>query len=110
MDFGKLKYNVAVKKRVYSVERIACKTLRLTLIGRNDESVLSSQGLSRLRQKRIMRLTAEAQRQGLLLGYDDLNALLLSSVSTLKRDISILKKQGYNIPLRGKRKRVGNSG
>ncbi|MDD5435160.1 MAG: DUF1670 domain-containing protein [Nitrospira sp.] len=101
MDFGKLKYHVVIKS---GNEGLVAKTLRLTLIDSRDEAVLSSQGLSELRKKRIMRLTTEAQEQGLLLSYEDLNALLLSSVSTLKRDINILEKKGYSIPLKGRRK------
>ncbi len=100
MSFGKLRYHVVIK---VGGRDASSKTLRLTLIGSKDESILSSRGLSELRKNRIMRLTGEAQRQGLLLGYDDLNALLLSSVSTLKRDISSLEKLGYVVPIRGKR-------
>ncbi len=117
MDFGKLKYHIVMKSRTkgFAVRRSTLfggsteaaemkKTLRLTLIGRNDEDILRSQGLSELRRKRITRLTHEAQRQGMLLSYEDLNALLLSSVSTLKRDINVLEKQGCSIPLKGRRK------
>lgn len=101
MDFGKLKYHIVIRGR----DKIFTeKTLRLTLIDGQDEDVLSSEGLSELRKKRIIRLTEEAQRQGYLLSYGDLNALLLSSTSTLKRDISILEKEGHSIPLKGKRK------
>ena len=103
MGIGKLRYHVATKKRAYSVERIACKTLMLTLIDMNDEDILSAQGLSELRKKRIVRLTEEAQKQGMLLSYEDLNALLLSSVSTLKRDVSLLEKHGCVVHLKGRR-------
>lgn len=101
MDFGKLKYHVA---RNAMPQDNFMKTLMLTFIDNNDEDVLSSQGLSELRKKRIVRLTSEAQSQGILLSYDDLNALLLSSVSTIKRDVSSLEKQGYSIPLKGRRR------
>jgi len=109
MDFGKVKYHIAVRTKTKikaegKVKDFTAKSLRLTLIGRNDEYILSSGGLSELRKKRIMRLTREAHKQGVPLGYEDLNALLLSSVSTLKRDINILEKQGYVIPLKGRRK------
>lgn len=104
MDFGKLRYHIAMKENACSVERIACKTLMLTLIDMSDEDILSSQGLSELRKKRIVRLTEEARKQGMLLSYEDLNALLLSSVSTLKRDISILEKHGCVVHLKGRRK------
>ena len=96
MDLGKLKYYIAARKQEY-------RTLMLTLVDAADEDTLSSQGLSELRKKRIVRLTEEAQKQGMLLTYEDLNALLLSSVSTLKRDVSILEKSGYSVPLRRRR-------
>ena len=96
MDLGKLKYYIAARKQEY-------RTLMLTLVDAADEDTLSSQGLSELRKKRIVRLTEEAQKQGMLLTYEDLNALLLSSVSTLKRDINSLKREGYVVSLRRRR-------
>ena len=96
MDLGKLKYYIAARKQEY-------KTLMLTLVDSCDEDILSSQGLSELRKKRIVRLTEEAQKQGMLLTYEDLNALLLSSVSTLKRDVNSLKREGYVVSLRRRR-------
>lgn len=104
MDFGKLRYHIAMKKKACSDQRIACKALMLTLIDMSDEDVLSAQGLSELRKKRLVRLTEEAWKQGMLLSYEDLNALLLSSVSTLKRDVSILEKHGCVVHLKGRRK------
>lgn len=102
MDLGKLKYYIAAKNKVkVEAEDVsAAKTLMLTLIDMSDEDILSSQGLSELRKKRIIRLTGEARKQGMLLSYEDLNALLLSSVSTLKRDVNSLKREGYVVPLR----------
>lgn len=120
MALGRLKYHIAVKtkakneadnKKVFRVQHLlkteAGKTLRLTLVGRKDEDILSAQGLSGLRKKRIVRLTREAQKQGMPLSYEDLSALLLSSISTLKRDINILERHGYVIPLKGRRRRIG---
>ncbi|KAF0146386.1 MAG: hypothetical protein FD156_54 [Nitrospirae bacterium] len=97
MDFGKLKYYITARKQAY-------KTLMLTLVDNDDEYTLSSKGLSELRKKRIMRLTSEAQKQGMPLGYADLNALLLTSVSTLKRDVNSLERQGCSVHLKGRRK------
>ncbi len=107
MDFGKLRYHIATRKKVKEGqigEIVSTKSLRLTLIDMNDEDTLSAQGLSELRKKRIVRLTEEAQKQGMLLSYEDLNALLLSSVSTLKRDVSLLEKHGCVVHLKGRRK------
>ena len=103
MDFGKLRYHIAMKKNACSEQRIACKALMLTLIDMSDEDILSAHGLSELRKKRLVRLTEEAWKQGMLLSYEDLNALLLSSVSTLKRDVNSLERQGCFVPLKGRR-------
>lgn len=113
MAFGRLKYHIAVKTKAEVKAKVktkdlrpaeAGKTLRLTLIGMKDEDILRAYGLSELRKKRVLRLTHEAQRQGRLLSYEDLNALLLSSISTLKRDVSLLEKQGCAIHLKGRRR------
>ena len=69
-------------------------SLQLTVCAEDD---LKYTSLSELRRKRIMRLLREAKEQGYLLGYKDLNLILLSSLATLKRDISYLKKQGLEI-------------
>ncbi|MCX7793698.1 MAG: DUF1670 domain-containing protein [Thermodesulfovibrionales bacterium] len=96
MDFGKIEY--FVKNGSFS-------RILLTLIGQSDEDVLKKEGLRKLRLRRILRLTHEAKEQGLLLSYEDLSALLLCSVSTLKRDIAYLERQGKEVPLKGRRKR-----
>ena len=103
MDIGKLRYHIAIKPKAEVKDVSSAKTLMLTLVGMNDEDILSSQGLSELRKKRIVRLTEEAQKQGMLLSYEDLNALLLSSVSTLKRDVNSLERQGCFVHLKGRR-------
>lgn len=66
---------------------------------------MSAQGLAALRRERMMRLCQEAQAQGALLGYEDLVQLLLSSLSTLKRDLRLLRNQGQSVPLYRKRQR-----
>jgi len=109
MDFGKLRYYIAAKNKVKAkveaeAKDFSAKTLMLTLIDMSDEDILRSQGLSELRKKRIVRLTEEARKQGMLLSYEDLNALLLSSVSTLKRDVNSLERQGCAVHLKGRRK------
>ncbi len=96
MEFGRIEYflkNGSVRK------------IFLTLIGQSDEEVLKREGLRRLRLRRILRLTHEAEEQGTLLRYEDLSALLLTSISTLKRDVSYLERMGKRVPLRGRRKK-----
>lgn len=91
MDLGKVEY---------MADGIS---LLLTLVGREDLEILKSEGLAGLRRKRLMRLSSEAVSQGALLGYEDLCCLLISSLSTLKRDVSIIEEAGISVPLKGRR-------
>lgn len=95
MEFGKLEY--------ITLRRGKPQNITLTLIGQGDRDVLKKQGLRALRLKRIIRLTEEAYEQGFLLSYEDLSRLLVTSISTLKRDISYLERNGHRIRLRGRR-------
>jgi hypothetical protein len=70
------------------------KELRLTVCNEEDQDIRS---LSELRRKRIMRILHEAKEQGYLLSYKDLNLILLSSIATLKRDISYLRREGMEV-------------
>lgn len=97
MDYGKIDYTCRANGSGDIV-------LRLTLIGQRDDDVISAQGIAALRQKRIVRLTREAEQQGCLLGYEDLQSLLLTSLSTIKRDVMYLESRNLRIPLRNRRK------
>lgn len=97
MEFGRIEY--FLKNGSY-------KKILLTVIGQSDEDILKKEGLRKLRLRRILRLTHEAQEQGVLLSYEDLSALLLCSVSTLKRDVAFLERSGKSVPLKGRRKRL----
>lgn len=101
MEFGQVEYRCIVRKDGKS----SVRTLHLTLIGLEDKDLLSTKGVRALRLNRIMRLTTEAMAQGCPLGYEDLSALFMTSLSTLKRDVSFLKKQGRAISLKGRKKR-----
>lgn len=102
MEFGKIEYTCTSRKDGYARRR----RLRLTLIGLDDKKVLERHGVRALRLNRVIRLTREAREQGCLLGYDDLAALLLTSIATLKRDVSHIEKNGQAVHLKG-RKRYG---
>ena len=78
--------------------------LRLTLVGAGDAEALKCGGVGSLRRTRLMRIALEAYDQGCPIGYKDLSSLLSSSVSTLKRDVAIIEKQGKAVPLRGRLK------
>lgn len=100
MEFGKVEYICVSPKN--GKEPMA-STLTLTLIGQGDEDILLAKGIRELRLRRILRLTSEACEQGCMLGYDDLSALLLTSLATLKRDISYLEMNGAKVFLKGRR-------
>lgn len=97
MEFGRIEYLLR--------NGSSGKKVLLTLIGQSDEFILKRDGLRALRLRRILRLTHEAEEQGHLLSYEDLSALLVTSVSTLKRDVAYLEKKGHRVPLKGRRKR-----
>ncbi len=103
MNFGTVDYAV----RENGGGRGRCRTLRLTLIGHDDERELEGSGVRSLRLKRILRLTREAEQQGCRLCLGDLSALLLTSLSTLKRDIVSIESQGDTVPLKRKRNGAG---
>jgi|Deesub1362A_J573_1020465.scaffolds.fasta_scaffold00004_412 Fic family protein len=105
MDFGRVEYIVFETSNGSGV-----KKLKLTLIGQDDEEILRQEGLAGLRRRRIIRLTNEAEKQGSLLSYEDLAGLLLTSLATLKRDVNYLEKQGYVVPLKGRRKNASSNG
>ncbi len=98
MEFGKLEYFVNGRGNG------GTNRIRLTLVGQGDEDILRVEGIAGLRRRRIVRLTEEANKQGVLLGYEDLAGLLLVSMATLKRDVSSLESEGYKVLLRGRRK------
>lgn len=81
------------------------KRVLLTLVSEDDGDTLARQGLSSLRQARMLRLCREAYEQGALLAYEDLTHLLLTSMSTLKRDLRLLRKEGLSVPIYRKKQR-----
>lgn len=94
---GKVLYEAHAEKP--ASPSLSTRRVVLTLIAEEDDEVLANQGLASLRQARILRLCKEAQEQGGLLAYDDLTTILLSSPSTLKRDLRRFRKQGVAVPL-----------
>jgi hypothetical protein len=98
VEFGKVEYFVGRGDGPQAAR------VTLTLIGQGDEDTLRREGLAGLRRKRIVRLTREAVEQGVLLGYEDLSGLLLTSLATLKRDVGHLERRGVGVSLRGRRR------
>ena len=84
------------------------KSVRLTLHDPDEDlKCYKENGLSGLRQHRLLRITKEAIEQGALLSYEDIAFLLTTSVVTIKRDIASLKGNGKTIPSRGWRHDMG---
>lgn len=103
---GELLFQAFVRSGRGRVSRHRRKRVLLTLIASEDDVILAQQGLAALRQTRILRLCRQASDQGTILTYDDLVHLLSTSVSTLKRDVSVLQRQGVTVTLykqRGRR-------
>ncbi len=83
-------------------------TIKINLIDLNtDLEALANFGLAGLRRHRLMRLTKQAYDQGALLSYEDLAMILTTSPSTIKRDVQLLKKQGFFIMTRGAKHDMG---
>ncbi|NOY58815.1 MAG: DUF1670 domain-containing protein [Calditrichaeota bacterium] len=84
------------------------RTIKINLIDLNtDLEALANFGLAGLRRHRLMRLTKQAYDQGTLLSYEDLAMILTTSPSTIKRDVQLLKKQGFFIMTRGAKHDMG---
>ncbi len=83
--------------------------VQLTLIASEDEPISRQRGLAALRQYRIKRLTHEAAAAGAVLTYEDLAGILTSSISTIFRDITELRRHGEFIPTRGQVKDIGRN-
>ena len=98
MVYGKVEFEV-------NGQNGRARKLKLTLVENSDADVLSREGLAGLRRKRIVRLAREALDQGYKLGYDELSRLLLTSLSTLKRDVKHIENKGGTVPLKGRRKK-----
>lgn len=81
--------NSMKKNFVYWVKegRGRLKSLNLTYCCEDDADILSREGVSELRRLRVARLLEQAREQGATLSYRDLSLILLTSKSTLKRDL-----------------------
>src|SRR3989338_112901 len=87
------------------VSNLKKKEIHLDLIAPEDESILALQGLTALRQERIVRLSSRAVEQGAVLTYDDLVHLLSTSLSTVRRDVRALQRGGFSVPVYRRRGR-----
>ena len=60
-----------------------------------------------VRQRRIVRIVEQAREQGGLLTQEDLAEILMRDVRTIRRDINMLKQQGFILPTRGQQQDIG---
>jgi len=72
-----------------------------------DLNVYKKSGLRALRQHKIIRITNEAIEQGSVLSYEDIAFIVTSSVVTIKRDMSDMRRRGIILPSRGWRQEMG---
>jgi hypothetical protein len=72
-----------------------------------DLAVYKKSGLRSLRQHKLIRMTNQAIEQGGVLSYEDLAFILTSSVVTIKRDMSQMRRHGIILPSRGWRQEMG---
>jgi hypothetical protein len=87
-----------------------CKkvSVKLTLhVPEEDLPVYKKSGLRGLRHHKIIRITNEAIDQGGVLSYEDIAFILTTSVVTVKRDMSQMRKRGIILPSRGWRHEMG---
>jgi DNA-binding Lrp family transcriptional regulator len=75
--------------------------------GAEDESIKKQEGIERLRQGRILRLSEEALEQGGVLTQEDLARVLGVSRRTVARAVKALKGEGHLVQTRGAIKGVG---
>jgi len=83
------------------------KIVSFHLLSEEDKKIIKEGKVASLRKKRITEVCKEAFIQGALLTHEDLASLLCTSLSTIKRDIKILKEKGIIVPTRGFIKDIG---
>jgi biotin operon repressor len=81
--------------------------ITLTVEGGDDTDVKAEQGIDKLRQGQILRLTEEALEQGGVLTQEDLARALQVHRRTIVRAVKALKAQGHYVQTRGMLKGVG---
>jgi hypothetical protein len=76
--------------------------------GKDDDYIRATQGITGLRRAIILRITAQALEQGVLLTQDDLAFHILHcGLRTLNRDIRYFKEQNIFVPTRGMQSDIG---
>jgi hypothetical protein len=110
LSSGQLQYLAVDEREPAGKPIVLCKKVpvRLTIHdAEEDLAVYKKSGLRGLREHRITRLTNEAIDQGGVLSYEDVAFLLTTSVVTIKRDMSRMRRHGVILPSRGWRQQMG---
>ncbi len=63
------------------------RSIKLSLCCEKETEILRKKGIGELRRQRLRRLLEEAFHEGVRLSHTDLTLILLTSKSTLKRDL-----------------------
>jgi hypothetical protein len=79
----------------------------LTLLDPADADLLRTDGSIALRRVRLQRMTHEARRQGALLSHEDLALLLGVELTTIRRQVGHARRQGHEVPTRGRVADIG---
>lgn len=108
MLFQCLSKNNGSTTRIADAEQI---TVVLTIdAGRIDQDVRKQKGVDGLRRFRLCRVCSEAYNQGGLLTVEDIAYRLLNvGERTIVRDLSLIRKDGENPPLRSTIKDMGRT-
>jgi len=109
---GRMRYSCVSSKEGAGKPLVDCEmaTVTLTMMDPEDDEELPldrRQGSIARRQRKIVRIADEAREQGGLLTQEDLAALLLSDVRTVRRDIGDLRERGIEVATRGQQKDIG---
>ena len=110
LSSGQLQYLAVDEHEPAGKPIVLCKKVpvRLTIHdAEEDLAVYRKTGLRGLREHRVTRITNEAIDQGGVLSYEDVAFLLTTSVVTIKRDMSRMRKRGIILPSRGWRQQMG---
>jgi hypothetical protein len=110
LSSGEFRYLAVDEQEPAGKPLALCKKVPVTLTLHAPEEDLATyrkSGLRGLRQAKILRITNEAVDQGGLLSYEDIAFILTSSVVTIKRDTSQMRRQGVILPSRGWRHEMG---
>lgn len=107
---GQIRLVVARREAAFGPPLAETDKVEVTLTvdaGAEDAEVKARDGVEKLRQGRILRLTAEALDQGGVLTQEDLSRALGVDERTIRRDIQVLKAEGHLVHTRGGLKGVG---